>query len=246
MPIMSNIDHPPPELVLGTRLNSRVPEADQKRQRAEVEEILRRLCGQPGVILADEVGMGKTFIALAVAYCYAVLSRRGPVIVMVPANLVDKWTQDLHTFCDLYLENRRAVDRDRATRKELMDPAAVRYGVARHSVDLMKLLDDAPRERCHLIFLAQGAMSRRQTDKWVRLALIAEDAAPPRARQGQPAHSSETPNTPVSGGITGGVGRRASPRGGTRALGATASDRPGRLERHLQRSGAERPEQAGG
>ncbi len=171
---MSNIDHPPPELSLGTRLNSRVPEADQKRQRAEVEEILRRLCGQPGVILADEVGMGKTFIALAVAYCYAVLSRRGPVIVMVPANLVDKWIQDLHAFCDLYLEDRRVVDRDRATRKELMDPAAVRYGVARHSVDLMKLLDDKPRERCHLIFLAQGAMSRRQTDKWVRLALIAE------------------------------------------------------------------------
>src|SRR5439155_4886348 len=50
----------------------------------------------------------------------------------------------------------------------------VRYGVARHSVELMKLLDDLPRERCHLIFLASGAMSRRQTDKWIRLALIAE------------------------------------------------------------------------
>ncbi|MCL4204699.1 MAG: DEAD/DEAH box helicase [Pirellulaceae bacterium] len=171
---MSKIDRPPPELVLGTRLNSRVPEADQKRQRAEVEEILRRLVAQPGVILADEVGMGKTFVALAIAYCYAVLSARGPVIVMAPANLIDKWTQDLHTFCDLYLDNRRAVDRDRATRKELTDATAVRYGVARHSVDLMKLLDDSPRERCHLIFLAQGAMSRRQTDKWVRLALIAE------------------------------------------------------------------------
>src|SRR5688572_9491990 len=38
----------------------------------------------------------------------------------------------------------------------------------------MKFLDDAPRVRCHLIFLAQGAMGRRQTDKWIRLALIAE------------------------------------------------------------------------
>lgn len=38
----------------------------------------------------------------------------------------------------------------------------------------MKLLDDPPKERCHLIFLAQGAMGRRQTDKWIRLALIAE------------------------------------------------------------------------
>jgi hypothetical protein len=32
----------------------------------------------------------------------------------------------------------------------------------------MKLLDDRPRERCHLIFLAQGAMGRKSVDKWVR------------------------------------------------------------------------------
>ena len=114
MPRMSDIYRPPPELVLGTRLNARVPEADQKRQRAEVEEILRRLRNQPGVILADEVGMGKTFVALAVAYSVAVRSPRGPVIVMVPANLVDKWEQDLKTFCELYLENRHPVRRDDA------------------------------------------------------------------------------------------------------------------------------------
>ena len=30
---------------------------------------------------------------------------------------------------------------------------------------LMKLLDDPCGERCHLIFLAQGAMARRQTDR---------------------------------------------------------------------------------
>ena len=58
--------------------------------------------------------------------------------------------------------------------KELTDPAVLRFGVALHSVDLMKLLDDPPRVRCHLIFLAQRAMSRRQSDKWIRLALIAE------------------------------------------------------------------------
>jgi len=38
----------------------------------------------------------------------------------------------------------------------------------------MRLLDDPFRERCHLIFLPHGAMARRQTDKWIRLALIAE------------------------------------------------------------------------
>lgn len=164
----------PPELLLGTQLNARVPEADQKRQRAEVVDILRRLRNQPGVILADEVGMGKTFVALAIAYAVAVSSPRGPVIVMVPANLVDKWEQDLKTFCELYLGNRQAVRKEVASTKVLRSESAVRYGVARHSIDLMKLLDDPSRERCHLIFLAQGAMSRRQSDKWIRLALIAE------------------------------------------------------------------------
>jgi superfamily II DNA or RNA helicase len=174
MPDIRDIYSPPPELVLGIRLNSRVPEADQKRQRQEVVEILRRLRSQPGVILADEVGMGKTFVALASAYSVAMSSRHGPVIVMVPANLVDKWEQDLKSFCELYLEKRHPVQRNCATKADLSDPTAIIYGVARHSIELMKLLDDPPRKRCHLIFLAQGAMSRRQTDKWIRLALIAE------------------------------------------------------------------------
>jgi hypothetical protein len=56
----------------------------------------------------------------------------------------------------------------------LTDSTALRYGIARHSIELMKLLDDQARERSHIIFLAQGAMGRSQTDRWVRLALIAE------------------------------------------------------------------------
>ncbi|MGD9713289.1 MAG: SNF2-related protein, partial [Thermomicrobiales bacterium] len=174
MPSMNDLYSLPPELILGLRLNGRVQAADQKRQRVEVEEILNRLRTQPGVILADEVGMGKTFVALAVAYSIAVRSPRGPVVVMAPANLVDKWEQDFKTFCELYLDDRRPLRRDYASRKDLTSRECVRYGVARHSIDLMKLLDDAPRVRCQLIFLAQGAMARRQTDKWIRLALIAE------------------------------------------------------------------------
>ncbi len=38
-----------------------------RRQERTAQEILRRLEHQPGVILADEVGMGKTFVALGVA-----------------------------------------------------------------------------------------------------------------------------------------------------------------------------------
>ena len=174
MPRVTGTYEPPADLLLGSRPNNRVPNEDQKRQRLEVVEILRRLRSQPGVILADEVGMGKTFVALAVAYSVATHNPRGPVIVMVPANLVDKWVQDLKTFCELYLENRHPMKRDGMATRDLTAPSSLRYGVARHSVELMKLLDDPPRERCHLVFLAQGAMARRQTDKWVRLALIGE------------------------------------------------------------------------
>ena len=171
---MTDIYRPPAELVFGKSLNARVPEADQKRQRAEVEEILRRLRNQPGVILADEVGMGKTFVALAIAYSVAVRSPRGPVIIMVPRILVDKWEQDLQTFCELYLDDRKPIRQETADRKSRRAKNSLRYGIALHSVELMKLLDDPPGERCHLIFLKQGAMSGRQSDKWIRLALIAE------------------------------------------------------------------------
>ena len=109
MPRVSDVYSPPPELVLGKRLNERVQPADQERQQLEAEEILKRLRRQPGVVLADEVGMGKTFVALAVAYTVATQSRRGPVIVMAPANLLEKWRQDLAAFCELYLDGRRPV-----------------------------------------------------------------------------------------------------------------------------------------
>ena len=49
-------------LVLGSKQNEHVPAADQNRQRRETAEILDRLRVQPGVVLADEVGMGKTFV----------------------------------------------------------------------------------------------------------------------------------------------------------------------------------------
>jgi len=174
MPSVTDTYLPALDLHLGIHLTKRIPIADQQRQRAEVEEILRRFRCQPGVVLADEVGMGKTFVALGVAYSVSARSPRGPVIVMVPANLIDKWEQDLEVFCELYVENRKPLRRDRTSGKQWTSPSTLRYGVARDSVGLLKLLDDPARERCQVIFLAQGAMSRRQSDKWVRLALIAE------------------------------------------------------------------------
>ena len=161
-------------LVLGTRPNERVPLAEQQRQRAETEDILNRLVCQPGVVLADEVGMGKTFVALAVAYCVGMQNRKGPVVIMVPPNLLDKWEQDLDAFCALYLDNTVLVNRDSVGTHILHQAGTLRYSVARHSVEFLKLLDDKPSEQCHIVFLSQGAMSRGQTDPWVRLAMIRE------------------------------------------------------------------------
>ncbi|MEZ6127844.1 MAG: SNF2-related protein [Planctomycetaceae bacterium] len=162
------------ELLLGRVYQPQIPQSDQDRQRREAEVILQRLQTQPGVILADEVGMGKTFVALAVACCVAKNSGRGPVVIMTPPNLIDKWVQDLKSFCNLYLDSKEAVDRSVATEELLRRRTSLRYGAARHSVDFLKLMDDDARERCHIVFLSSRAMSRQGTDPWIRLALVRE------------------------------------------------------------------------
>ena len=90
------------EILLGHpgHLRPDVPHADQIRQRCEVLEILRRIERQPGVILADEVGMGKTYVALAAAIHVALRDPVGPVVVMVPPTLVAKWEQEIKKFCE--------------------------------------------------------------------------------------------------------------------------------------------------
>ncbi|MFN2315797.1 MAG: helicase-related protein, partial [Gemmatimonadales bacterium] len=128
----------------------------------------------PGVVLADEVGMGKTFVALAAVYAVARQAKSGPVVIMVPANLVDKWIQDLRSFCQLYTPGVEAVPKELDGDLQKRAPDRLLFGVARHSVEFMRLLDDPLQARCQLILLAQGAMSRQQSDKWVRLAFIAE------------------------------------------------------------------------
>src|SRR5487761_1092696 len=44
-----------------------IREDDAERQTKTVREILDGLSEQPGIMLCDEVGMGKTYVALAVA-----------------------------------------------------------------------------------------------------------------------------------------------------------------------------------
>lgn len=132
---------------------------DAQRQEMTAREILRRLKTQPGLILADEVGMGKTFVALAVAVSVALENRhRRPVVIMVPPSLREKWPADFKLF------------RDRCLPKELAERLTA--GEAHRAEDFLKLLDDPPSRRRSIIFATHGCMSRGLADKWVKLALI--------------------------------------------------------------------------
>jgi hypothetical protein len=137
----------------------RVSAEDGERQERTAREILRRLEMQPGVILADEVGMGKTFVALAVAAAVALARPNdGPVVVMVPPSLRQKWPKDWAVFLEHCL---RGAPRER-----------LRAAGARSGVEFLRLLDDLPDRRNSIVFLTHGALNRALTDEWVKLALI--------------------------------------------------------------------------
>ena len=137
----------------------RIDPDDAKRQEHTAREILNRLACQPGLVLADEVGMGKTFVALAVATSVALADQQQrPVVVMVPSNLKNKWPRDFEVF-----------------KEKCLTPAAaqrLRAASADSAVGLLKRLDDPPDRRCSIVFLTHGAMHCGLTDGWVKLAII--------------------------------------------------------------------------
>lgn len=142
-----------------TLSTDRVSTEDAERQERTAHEILRRLAEQPGLILADEVGMGKTFVALGVAASVA-LARPddGPIVVMVPPSLKHKWPKDWDVFREHCL---------RGEAQKTLKADSADSGVA-----FLRLLDDPPERRRAIIFLTHGALNRSLTDEWVKLALI--------------------------------------------------------------------------
>lgn len=147
---------------LGSRLdlnNERISEQDAFRQLRTIREILRRLPNQPGIVLADEVGMGKTFVALGVAMATALADKgRRPVVIMVPSSVHEKWPRDFAVFTDLVIKH----SQDKVLRAE---PAA-------SALEFFKLIDNDARSRPHIIFLKHGAFHVQNIDQWFRLALI--------------------------------------------------------------------------
>lgn len=151
----------------------RISATDAQRQMTTAREVLKRLKRQPGVILADEVGMGKTFVALSVAASVAWAERgRRPVVVMVPPALAEKWPNDLEVFRQRCLK----ANGDDAE-------ASLTYGVARRGVEFFRLLDNPKSTRKHIIFLTHGALSRSLQDPWTRLALLKYALLPTKFRK---------------------------------------------------------------
>ena len=142
------------------RGNRRIETTDAQRQRTTAEAILDDLRNQPGVVLADEVGMGKTYVALAVAASVirSTQGRNGPVVVMVPSRLRRKWQREWKQF------------RDHCTRDAWFDELRAEY--AHTPTEFFRLRDDRGDRRCHLIFMTTGCFSLGLQDPWIKLAFI--------------------------------------------------------------------------
>ncbi len=140
-------------------VRGRISAEDAKRQSNTACEILKRLEKQPGLILADEVGMGKTFVALAVA-ASVVLSdkRKRPVVVMVPPSLKEKWPRDFELFREKCLPHDVGVN--------------FQYDKAENAMEFLKLLDSSLETKKSIIFLTHGAMSKGLNAPLTKLALI--------------------------------------------------------------------------
>lgn len=145
---------------LGGADKQRIQPEDAERQTKTASDILQSLLDRPGVLLSDEVGMGKTYVALAVAasVMIATKGRQGPVVVMVPGRLRRKWQREWEQFkrhCSL----EGALD-------------WVRDTYAHSPTDFFKLLDDDEQEQNQLVFTTTGCFSRGFNDVWIKLAMI--------------------------------------------------------------------------
>ena len=142
---------------INLHVKGRISASDAERQQHTAQAILQRLHDRPGQILADEVGMGKTFVALAVAISVVLSSPRKPqVVVMVPSSVLDKWERDFHTFVQHCLG----------------DASHLRCSKATRPGQLLRQLEGRNRHRRHVIFMAHGAMNRRLRDPWIKLLLL--------------------------------------------------------------------------
>jgi superfamily II DNA or RNA helicase len=147
---------------LNLHVLGRILATDAARQAATAKSIIKRFQTLPGIILADEVGMGKTFVALAVAATVHFNDpEHRPVVVMVPPALARKWPRDARVFRDVCLGS---------PWKEAFTftTEPIENGIA-----LLKTFDDTGNSRRKsVVFVTHGALYRSMGDAWVKLAIL--------------------------------------------------------------------------
>lgn len=148
-------------LQMGGVGKNRIDALDGARQQETVRSILSDLATQPGVVLADEVGMGKTYVALAVVASIVLANRVSgrPVVVMVPPGLAQKWRREWTQFRAVCCANPSEF-------------SWVRENYAHAPTDFFRLLDKPRSERSHIVWMTTGCFSRGLSDPWTKLALI--------------------------------------------------------------------------
>ena len=143
---------------LRTTLNNSFDE-DWARQRRTAEDILQRLQSQEGVVLADQVGMGKTYVALAVATSQILRTEElDQVVVFVPARVAEKWVNEWGKFHEALLIDAPAI-------------RCVKHPI-RSGEDFLKALDDPPKTRNHLVIVTYEALTATLKDSFIQLALL--------------------------------------------------------------------------
>ncbi len=133
------------------------------RQTQTAAEVLKRFEEQPGVILADEVGMGKTFVAFAVATGVVASTdgASGPVVIVVPSHMRTKWLDDWQRFL-----------RHCVTDQDLREKLTKRSTHVEDVADLLRTLDDEPHARNLVAFIKITAFTSNLKDKWIKIALV--------------------------------------------------------------------------
>jgi len=143
---------------LGGTTGGSVPEADWVRQTETARSILDSLSRQPGIVLADEVGMGKTYVAMAVIASVLIATKgRPPVVVMTPPGLASKWQAEWQQFKSTCIVS-----------PDLLKP--FRDTFAGNPTEFFKAMGDRA-TRSHLIWMSTRCFFRGLQDPWIKLAL---------------------------------------------------------------------------
>ena len=109
-----------------------------------------RLAASPwrGLLIADEVGLGKTISAIRILRRLHAIGEVGPVIIACPGSLRSKWRQELHHRGDLDAvvadSGRRLIGMVRRLAEGEPRVIIVSHGVLRRSATLERLMEHLP------------------------------------------------------------------------------------------------------